>query len=158
MKAKRVRSRPQRKNTNLKGEKSSMKKMMMTAKSTQFAAFIGMDWASQRHALSLYDCARGKREASTLEHSPEAIAQWAQGLKKRFGGNKIALCLEQSKGALIYALPEYPFFVLYPINPATAARYRQAFKTSRAKDDPTDAQICLEILLYHREKLTPLAP
>ena len=120
-----------------------------------FAALIGLDWASQRHALCLYDCASAKREASTLEHTPEAIAQWVQGLKGRFGGRKIALCLEQSKGALINALRDYPFLVLYPINPATAARYRQAFKTSRAKDDPTDAQICLELLLHHHDKLTP---
>jgi len=71
------------------------------------------------------------------------------------GGRKIALCLEQAKGALMNALLEYSFLVLYPINPATAARYRQAFKTSRAKDDPSDAQVCLELLLHHREKLTP---
>jgi len=120
-----------------------------------FAALIGLDWASQQHALALYDCATGKRESSTLEHAPEAIAQWAHGLEQRFGGRKIALCLEQAKGALINALLEYSFLVLYPINPATAARYRQAFKTSRAKDDPTDAQVCLEIVLHHREKLTP---
>src|SRR5437773_3584676 len=120
-----------------------------------FAALIGLDWASQQHALALYDCATGKRENSTLEHAPEAIAQWAHGLEQRFGGRKIALCLEQAKGALINALLEYSFLVLYPINPATAARYRQAFKTSRAKDDPTDAQVCLEIVLHHREKLTP---
>ncbi|HZD09425.1 MAG TPA: transposase, partial [Candidatus Limnocylindrales bacterium] len=124
----------------------------------EFAALIGLDWASQRHALCLYDCATGKREASTLEHTPEAIGQWAQALKKRFAGKKIALCLEQSKGALINALLEYSFFVLYPINPATAACYRQAFKTSRAKADPSDAQLCLELLLRHREKLTPLLP
>ena len=49
----------------------------------------------------------------------------------------------------------YPFLVLYPVNPATAARYRQAFKTSRAKSDPSDAQVCLELLLQHRDKLTP---
>ncbi len=120
-----------------------------------FAALIGLDWASQQHALCLYDCATGKRESSTLEHAPEAIAQWAHGLEQRFGGRKIALCLEQAKGALINALLEYSFLVLYPINPATAARYRQAFKTSRAKDDPSDAQVCLELLLHHREKLTP---
>src|SRR5207249_9197097 len=120
-----------------------------------FAALIGLDWASKRHALCLYDCATAKRESSTLEHTPEAIAQWAQGLEQRFEGKKIALCLEQAKGALINALLEYPIFVLYPINPATSARYRQAFKTSRAKDDPADAQVCLELLLYHREKLTP---
>src|SRR6266480_3373887 len=71
------------------------------------------------------------------------------------GGRKIALCLEQAKGAFMNALLEYSFLVLYPINPATAARYRQAFKTSRAKDDPSDAKVCLELLLHHREKLTP---
>ena len=120
-----------------------------------FAALIGLDWASQQHALCLYDCATGTRESSTLEHAPEAIAQWAHGLQQRFGGRKIALCLEQAKGALMNALLEYSFLVLYPINPATAARYRQAFKTSRAKDDPSDAQVCLELLLHHREKLTP---
>ncbi len=129
--------------------------MNRTSKSAELAALIGIDWASQQHALCLYDCVTGKRESSILEHTPEAIAQWAQQLQERFAGKKIALCLEQAKGPLIYALREYPFFVLYPINPATAARYRQAFKTSRAKDDPSDAEICLELLLYHREKLTP---
>src|SRR5437773_9280413 len=123
-----------------------------------FAALIGLDWASQQHALALYDCATGKRENSTLEHAPEAIAQWAHGLEQRFGGRKIALCLEQAKGALINALLEYSFLVLYPVNPATAARYRQAFKTSRAKSDPSDAQVCLELLLQHRAKLTPWRP
>jgi hypothetical protein len=73
-------------------------------------------------------------------------------------GKKEASTLEQTRGPLIYALLEYPFFVLYPVNPATTARYRQAFKTSRAKDDPSDAQICLELLLHHREKLTPWLP
>jgi transposase len=132
--------------------------MNRTTKSAEFAALIGIDWASQRHALCLYDCATAQREAFTLAHTPEAIGQWARGLQERFRGKKIALCLEQTRGPLIYALREYPFFVLYPINPVTAARYRQAFKTSRAKDDPTDAQICLELLLHHREKLTPWLP
>jgi transposase len=126
-----------------------------TSTSAEFAALIGLDWASQRHALCLYDCATAQKESSTLEHTPEAIAQWANALRKRCAGKKIALCLEQTKGALMNALLEYSFFVLYPINPATAARYRQAFKSSRAKDDPSDAQVCLELLLHHRQKLTP---
>src|SRR2546428_4630423 len=132
--------------------------MNTTTTSNEFAALIGIDWASQRHALCLYDCATAQRESSTLEHTPEAIAQWANALEERFAGKKIALCLEQAKGPLVNALLEYPFFVLYPINPATAARYRQAFKTSRAKDDPMDAQVCLELLLHHREKLTRWLP
>lgn len=123
-----------------------------------FAALIGLDWGSEEHALCLHDCATGERETSTLAHTPEAITRWAAALEQRFPQRPIALCLEQAKGALISALMAYPFLVLYPVNPATAARYRQAFKTSRAKSDPSDAQVCLELLLHHRAKLTPWHP
>ena len=104
------------------------------------------------------DGTTGERETSTLEQTPEAIARWVAALEERFPQRRIALCLEQAKGPLISALLAYPFLVLYPVNPATAARYRQAFKTSRAKSDPSDAQICLELLLHHRDKLTPCRP
>jgi hypothetical protein len=33
--------------------------------------------------------------------------------------------------------------VLFPVNPAMLAKYREAFVPSRAKDDPTDAEIAL---------------
>ena len=123
-----------------------------------FAAYLGLDWGSRAHALRLYDPATGQTEDATLQHTPEAIAEWAQALRARFPHGQIALCLEQSKGALINALLAYPFLVLYPVNPTTAARYRTAFKTSRAKSDPSDAQVCLELLLHHRAKLTPWQP
>lgn len=123
-----------------------------------FAALIGIDWADQQHAVALFDCATGKTERSTLPQQPEAIAAWAAALHERFGGRPLALALEQSKGALIYALLAYEFLVLHPINPATSALYRQAFTTSRAKDDPDDAEICLELLRHHREKLRPWRP
>ena len=48
--------------------------------------------------------------------------------------------------------------VLFPINPLTLARYREAFTPSRAKDDPTDAALQLALLLTHRDKLQPLQP
>src|SRR6266704_2456618 len=155
MKASVFRFAPKRETTQPTLKMNQTKLNRITSGRGDFAAFIGLDWASQRHALCLCDCATAKRENSTLAHTPEPIAHWARGLEQRFGGKKIALCLEQAKGPLINALLEYPFFVLYPVNPATAARYRQAFKTSRAKNDPTDAQVCLEIVLHHREKLTP---
>ncbi len=117
-----------------------------------FAALLGLDWASDTHALCLYDCATGQSEPSTFTHTPEAIAAWAEGLRARFGGRPVALCLEQSKGPLISALLGYEWLTLYPVNPATTARYRQAFKTSRAKDDPSDARVCLELLRHHRDK------
>jgi hypothetical protein len=50
------------------------------------------------------------------------------------------------------------FLVLFPINPLTLARYREAFTPSQAKDAPTDAALQRERLLTHRDKLQPLQP
>ena len=48
--------------------------------------------------------------------------------------------------------------MLFPVNPFTVAQYRAAFTPSRAKDDPTDAELQVELLLKHRDKLKPLQP
>ncbi len=123
-----------------------------------FAAFVGIDWSDSKHDLCLVDSSTPHKEFSVLTHSPEAIDEWASGLRSRFKGNKIAVCLEQSRGPLIYALLKYDFFVLYPINPSTLARYREAFSPSRAKDDPKDAEYQVELLLHHRDRLRAWLP
>ena len=70
----------------------------------------------------------------------------------------MAIALELTKGPLVYALRNYEFFVLFPVNPSTLAKYREAWAPSGAKDDPTDAELTLELLLTHRDKLKPLNP
>jgi transposase len=97
-------------------------------------------------------------ESSILEHTPEAIAAWADSMRQRYGGQPVAICLELDKGPLVYALREYDFLVLFPVNPLTLARFREAFATSGAKDDPSDARLQLELLLKHRDRLRPLNP
>ncbi|PYS76150.1 MAG: IS110 family transposase [Acidobacteria bacterium] len=115
-----------------------------------FAAHIGLDWSDQKHDICLVDAATGSQELSSIKHQPEALDEWARALRTRFGGGRVAVCLEQSRGSLIYALLKYDFLVLYPINPKTLARFREAFTPSRAKDDPTDAAYLVELLLHHR--------
>src|SRR5919201_775344 len=123
-----------------------------------FAAFIGIDWAAAKHDVCLQAAGSAKRECFQLEHTPEAIDAWVTTLRTRFHGHPVALCLELTKGPLVSALRKYDFLVLFPINPLTLARYREAFTPSRAKDDPTDAALQLELLLTHRDKLHPLTP
>ncbi len=79
-------------------------------------------------------------------------------VRDRFEGQRVALCTEQKQGALISALCQYDFIVLFPVTPQTVAKYRRAFTPSRAKDDPTDACIVLELLCKHRDKLTAWTP
>ena len=122
----------------------------------EFAAFIGIDWADAKHDICLQVANSEKREFAVLVHRPDAIEQWACALRQRFHGRPVAVCLELAKGPLVYALQKYDFLVLFPVNPATLARYRLAFTPSYAKDDPTDAEYQLDLLVRHRDKLKPL--
>jgi transposase len=122
-----------------------------------FAAWIGIDWADQEHAVCVVDAATGRSDPSTLAHEPGAIEDWAVELHNRFPG-PIAVCLEQSKGALIYALMKYDFLVLFPINPKQLARYREALAPSGAKDDPVDARLLVEFVRRYHDRLRPWRP
>lgn len=64
---------------------------------SEFAAFIGFDWADKKHDLCLVDAATGKKEFSIIKHTPQALEEWARALLSRFGGRKVAVCLEQSR-------------------------------------------------------------
>ena len=123
-----------------------------------FAALVGIDWSDRKHDLCLVDTATGTRESSVISHTPEALDEWARRLRTRLNGERVAVCLEQSRGPLIYALLKYDFLVLYPINPKTLAKFREAFTPSRAKDDPTDAEYLVELLIHHRERLKAWMP
>lgn len=123
-----------------------------------YAALIGIDWADQEHAVWLYDCESGKQSHQTVKHTAEALAEWIAQLRCHYQGRPIAMCLEQSRGSLIYALMGHEFITLYPINPTTLAKYREAFHPSRAKDDPTDAQLLMELLLKHRDRFKAWEP
>jgi hypothetical protein len=58
----------------------------------------------------------------------------------------------------LFALLQYDFLVLYPLNPTTLAKYREAFTPSRAKDDPSDADYAAELLMKHTRPTQGLAP
>ena len=123
-----------------------------------FAAFVGLDWADAKHDICLQAAGTAHREFLVLEHRPEAIDVWGQTLRTRFHGQPVAVCLERITGPIVSALRTDDFLGLFPINPLTLAKYREAFPPSRAKDDPTDAALQVELLLTHRDKLTPLSP
>jgi hypothetical protein len=124
----------------------------------EYAALIGIDWSDKKHDLCLIETATAKREACVLPHSPQRIDEWAAVLRARLGGQRIAVFLEQSRGPAIYALLKYDFITLYPVNPRSLARYREAFSPSRHKDDPSDAAHLAELLVQHRDRLRAWQP
>jgi transposase len=123
-----------------------------------WAAFAAIDWGDQKHFWKLVPAGTQQYEQGELAHTPEALQRWATALRERFGGRPIAVCVEQKRGALVYALAPYTHLVIFPVHPTLAARYRSTFRTSGAKDDPGDADSLLDLWLQHRAKLRPLQP
>jgi transposase len=124
----------------------------------EYGALVGLDWGDTSHEVALWDEQRQTRTNERVEHTPAALRAWVEALHARFGGAPIAVAIEQSRGAVFDALSGYPFVVLYPINPRSAARYREAFHPSLSKDDPTDADSLLDLLRKHRNELRPFVP
>ena len=125
---------------------------------TQYAAYLGIDWADKKHDLCLVDAASSNKSKQVLAHTPQAIAEYFTNLRSRYPGQLIAVGLEQSRGPLLFALLQYDFLVLYPLNPTTLAKFREAFTPSRAKDDPSDADYAAELLMKHSERLKSWYP
>jgi transposase len=116
----------------------------------ELVAFVGIDWADEKHDVWIRDAATEATRHQVVKQSPEGLSGWVSELRRQYPEGQIGVALEQTRGALIYGLMEYPFLVLYPLNPLSLARYRQAFKPSGAKDDPSDAEFLCEMLAQHR--------
>jgi len=117
------------------------------------AACVGLDWGDTLHFGALLPAGSKQIESFTVPQTPEAIDDWANALRERFGGRPVAVCLEQSRGPLIYALLRFDFLILCPINPKQLARYRDAVRPSGSKDDPGDAAIILDFLVKHPDRI-----
>src|SRR5215470_13177745 len=124
----------------------------------QFSAFVGIDWADQKHAWCLQAAGTTERENGEVEHTPEAIEAWVGQLCRRFDNRPIAVAVEQVKGALVFMLSKYGSLHLFPVPPVMSAKMREALYPSGSKDDPQDADLLLELLLHHRDKLRRLSP
>jgi len=129
----------------------------MQTELSQFTAIIGIDWADKKHDVCIQSTESGQRQTYQVPHKADKIDEWAQSLVRRHGG-PMAVALELSKGPIVAALQKYDFFVIFPINPTTLASYRKTFKPSGAKDDPTDAELALDLLLHHPDHFQALNP
>ena len=129
----------------------------MQTELSQYKAIIGIDWADKKHDVCVQSAASGRRQSYQVPHKAEKLDEWARSLHRQHGG-PIAIALELSKGPIVSVLQKYDFIVIFPIDPTTLANYRRTFTPSGAKDDPTDAEYALNLLLMHTEHFAPLRP
>lgn len=108
---------------------------------------VGIDWADREHVAWVVDRSRGKATLERIEHA--TLHDYLVGLLARAEGGRVAIGIEQSRGPVVWAMMAYERIDIYPINPVMLRRMADARRVSRAKDDPTDAQVAYEILEKH---------
>ena len=86
----------------------------------QLAAYVGIDWADQKHDVILRSVDNpAKAEHQVIKSELNALNDWIAQMHERFGAKgKVLVCLEQSRGALIYQLMAYELFSLSDQIPA----------------------------------------
>ena len=119
---------------------------------------IGLDRSDKKADLHLITTATGQRRSQTIDTAPEALWEWLLELRQQYPQARVGLCLEQPAVHLISFLEAYDWIGLHPVNPITLQKFREAFITSRAKDDTRDAEFLAELLLTHHDKLPLWAP
>jgi transposase len=124
----------------------------------ELVAQVAIDWGDQKHHWKLGAIGGTQTETGQLSSKPEQIDAWANGLRERFPKGMIAVCVEQSRGGLIYTLSKHAHLILYPVHPQTSANYRVALYPSGAKNDPRDTDVLYDLLEHHRDRLRPLRP
>ena len=119
---------------------------------------IGLDRSDQKADLCLIDTHTGLRRSVVIDTAPEALWEWLVQLRQQQPQARVGLCLEQPAMHLVSFLEAYAWIRLHPINPITLQKYREAFVTSRAKDDTRDAEYLADLLLTHHGQLPVWQP
>ena len=121
-------------------------------------AWIGIDWADEKHDVSIYDVASGKQEALIVRQNPEALQEWLGQLRCKYERGYVAVVLEQGRGGLLNALMGCEFLVLYIINPKSLSSFREAFYGSGATSDPVDAELMREMVRQNPSRFRAWRP
>lgn len=116
------------------------------------AICVGVDWGRSKHAYSLRT-SDGQECTGAFPARAEAVHEWIRELRAKHPEGTIVIAVEQSRGSFSYALQQYDFVELVPVNPRAAKAYRDALHLSGAKDDPTDAALLRDFVLMHRNQL-----
>jgi transposase len=104
--------------------------------------FIGIDWASEAHAVCLLDREGRIVEQREVPHTTAGLHAWVDAVLKRARGepSRVAIGIEVPRGALVELCIERGLGV-YAINPKQVDRFRDRFTVAGAKDDRRDALV-----------------
>jgi len=120
--------------------------------------FCGVDWASDHHDVCIVDVDGTVRWRRRIAHDPSGIAELRTAISTHEPNPaNVCVAVEINHGLLVGALVEAGY-VVYPINPKAAERFRDRRKPSGGKNDRLDAEILAQAVRTDRASLRALLP
>jgi transposase len=119
--------------------------------------FVGIDWASERHAVCVLDDAGNKRTAFEVQHTADGFAALVARLGRFGDPAELPVAIERPDGRLVDRLLEAGYPVV-PVKSTAIKTWRDGEVLSGAKSDAGDAQVIAEYLRLRRHRLRELAP
>ena len=108
--------------------------------SISFGWYVGIDWATQAHQVTVLDAERRVLGERSVAHTGSALAELASWLTEICGGevDRVAVAIEIPRGTVVETLLERGFAV-FALNPKQLDRFRDRYTVAGAKDDRRDA-------------------
>jgi len=120
------------------------------------AVYVGLDWASQEHAVCRINESGQVLDRFQAAHSAEGLAELVGRLRKHVNG-PVRIAVERPSGLLIDTLVEAGFEVV-PIHPNVVKSCRTRYRSSQAKDDRSDAYLLADLLRTDGHRFRVLRP
>jgi len=119
--------------------------------------FVGIDWASQCHAVCALDDAGVTLTSFEIAHTADGLDQLIHRLGRLGPPAQLPVAIERPDGRLVDRLLEAGHPVV-PVQPNTIKAWRDAHVLSGAKTDPGDARVIAEYLRVCHHRLRTLPP
>jgi transposase len=119
--------------------------------------YVGIDWASQCHAVCVVDDAGRKATAFAITHTADGFDQLVVRLRRYGDPAGLPVAIERPDGRLVDRLLEAGHPVV-PVQPNAIKAWRDAEVLSGARNDPSDAALIAEYLRLRQHRLRVLTP
>jgi transposase len=117
--------------------------------------FVGIDWASQAHAICVIDDTARIHWQGTVAHTAEGLPELLGRLRRFRHRGALRVALERPSGLLVDTLVDAGLEVV-PIHPNALKASRPRYSAAGGKTDPGDAFILADLLRTDRHRLRPL--
>src|SRR5260370_29801933 len=134
-------------------EQPSHRRCLMEGLRPSYA--VGIDWASNQHAVCVLDGAGQIHLACSIPHTAEGLTDLVRRLTRCRAPAALPIAIERPSGLLVDTLIEAGFPVV-PIHPNALKASRPRYAAAPGKSDPGDAYILADPLRTDGHRFRPL--